>query len=150
MGKRDVAVRLPVRVGGDVLGDDDFASKRRGPAGAGGGADAQAVDGAVVGFRQVGRRAEADGLGPLPKYVRLELMAVGGEWGLRVSVTGTGEVRALMVLRRELGLSVVEMGAMRARLSGTVLSGTRGEMERLRRLLVSEGVSASLAPVAGG
>ena len=97
-----------------------------------------------------GGAIEADGIAPFPEYVRRELLATEGEWGLRVSVAGTEAVRALKVLRRELELSVREVGALRARLAGVVVSGTRGEMERLRRLLVAEGVAASVVPVTGG
>lgn len=92
---------------------------------------------------------EADGIGPFPEDVRQALLAEGA-WELRVFGEGRDVVRALMVLRRELGLSVSEAGALRVQLSGPVLTGTRGEMERLRRLLMAEGVAASVGPVAAG
>jgi hypothetical protein len=91
-----------------------------------------------------GGQLEMDGIGLPPESFRQALLRDEGTWGLTVQASGPHAVLALKCLRAELGLTLAEVGALKARIPGTVRDGTRVEMEWLKRLLDANGVTSSV------
>jgi hypothetical protein len=91
-----------------------------------------------------GARVEEDDVGPAPEEVRRAVLACGGVWRLLLDATGARAARALKVLRAALGLSVADAAALRRCIPGAVATGTRAEMEQLRRELEADGVPATV------
>jgi hypothetical protein len=90
-----------------------------------------------------GAMLEGSGQLPLPDHIRQVLLKERGEWALHVAPVGIQTVATMRVLRSALGLSVAEVSKLRALWPGEIATGTWGEMERLRRLLVAEGLDCS-------
>lgn len=90
-----------------------------------------------------GAAMEGDGKLPLPDDLRQVLLEQEGEWALHMAPVGAQTVASMRVLRKALGLSITETSKLRARWPGVVATGTRGEMGRLHRLLVAEGLECS-------
>lgn len=74
------------------------------------------------------------------------VIAEQGEWALTVEATGGQIVQALKILREALGLSLPETSRLKPLLPGSVVSGTRAEMERLRVILLQHMISAAVKP----
>src|SRR5581483_8993450 len=91
-----------------------------------------------------GAQVEEDGRGTPPVEVRQALLHQEGKWGLHLDEPGGQGTLALKFLRQVLGLTVAEVGELRARLPGAVATGTRAEMERLAAVLRAGGVLVSI------
>ncbi|NOK22648.1 hypothetical protein [Corallococcus carmarthensis] len=96
-----------------------------------------------------GGRREMDGIGMPPESFRRAFLQEQGTWGLEVRAPGALALQALKLLRETLGLSLAEVGVLKARMPGVVREGTRVEMEWLKQLLGAKGVTSSVVPVAG-
>ena len=92
-----------------------------------------------------GSKMEEDEQGPTPNDVRCAILQQDGEWALVMEEAGSRTTTALKLLRQALNLTLGEIGALRKRLPGAVLTGTRAEMERLLVILSSEGFDASVS-----
>ncbi|RKI03192.1 hypothetical protein D7Y15_33625 [Corallococcus sp. AB030] len=91
-----------------------------------------------------GGQLEMDGIGIPPESFRQALLRDEGAWGLNVQASGAHAVLALKCLRAELGLTLADAGALKARIPGTVREGTRAEMEWLKQVLDAKGVTSSV------
>ncbi|RKG48285.1 hypothetical protein D7X30_40905 [Corallococcus sp. AB011P] len=91
-----------------------------------------------------GGQLEMDGIGMPPESFRQALLREEGTWGLDVQALGAHVVLALKCLRAELGLTLADASALKARIPGVVREGTRVEMEWLRKLLGANGVTSSV------
>jgi hypothetical protein len=89
-----------------------------------------------------GDKTEEDGRGPAPEEVRCAVLQQEGEWALVLAEAGTRATTALKLLRQALNLSLGEVGELRRHLPGTVVTGTRAEMERLVAILSAERLQA--------
>ncbi|RYZ37979.1 MAG: hypothetical protein EOO71_25870 [Myxococcaceae bacterium] len=90
-----------------------------------------------------GRMVEMDGRGIPDEDFRDAFLRADGTWGLKIHASGSQAVLALKLLRVELGLSLVETGRLRDRMTGVVTQGTLAEMQHLQQLLRRSGVEAS-------
>jgi hypothetical protein len=89
-------------------------------------------------------REETGGRWARPDEVRIAVLQQEGEWALVLAEPGTRATIALKLLRQALNLSLGEVGELRKRLPGTVVTGTRAEMERLLGILSAEGFHVSV------
>ena len=92
-----------------------------------------------------GGSTEEDGRGPTPDEVRCAIIQQEGEWALELAETGILVTMALKMLRQALNLSLSEVGELRTRLPGVVVTGTRTEVDRLLAILSSKGLKTSVA-----
>jgi hypothetical protein len=91
-----------------------------------------------------GGQLEMDGIGMPPEPFRQALLRDQGTWGLEVQEFGPRVVLALKCLRAELGLTLAEVVALKARIPGVVRDGTRVEMEWLKQVLGANGVTSAV------
>ncbi|MCY1045335.1 hypothetical protein OV208_28725 [Corallococcus sp. bb12-1] len=90
-----------------------------------------------------GRMIEMDGWGIPEASFREAFLRADGTWGLKVHASGSQAVLALKLLRAEMGLSLVESGRLRDRMTGVVTEGTLAEIQHLQQLLGRSGVETS-------
>jgi hypothetical protein len=88
-----------------------------------------------------GNAVEMDGADPMPSDLREAVLAQEGHWELVVE-EGVDRSGLLRVLRRHYALSLPESLATVCKLPGTLLTGTRAEVERMARLLRGQRVEA--------
>jgi hypothetical protein len=93
---------------------------------------------------ECGKALELDGGGDIPEEARRAILEEQGTWALTVSEEGTNVIRVMKVLREALALPLAEVRLLRQRIPDEVITGTAAEVERLRRLLAEEGVSANI------
>ena len=87
---------------------------------------------------QCGHRTEEDGA-PLYEALRQAIIAQEGEWALELTAPPTASL--LKALRTVRGLSLSELQALRAQLSGTLRRGTQTEVEWEAKLLRQQGAT---------
>lgn len=87
-----------------------------------------------------------DGWGMTPEYIREGILEAEGEWSLAVLETGKSATLAIKILREIMGLSLSEAMRLKKMMPGTVVTGTKTEIERLRRILVAEKLKAETHP----
>ena len=93
---------------------------------------------------------EADDHGKPPEEVRNAILAQDGEWALNVEIADAEKVKLAYVLRSHLNLEIKEALQILKNHPGTILTGTKTEMECLQTLLERSGFNASVSPVAKG
>lgn len=91
-----------------------------------------------------GAQVEVDNDGIPPKEIREAILATEGQQSLIIQETGSRAVVAIKTLRVALGLPLNEAMKLKKTIPGVTISGTRVEMERLRQLLLSEGLNVWL------
>ncbi|HLY26740.1 MAG TPA: hypothetical protein VKQ72_10400, partial [Aggregatilineales bacterium] len=70
-----------------------------------------------------------------------------GEWALRVDEKRGRTATVLKILREELSLSVQETAKLKNLIPGIILSGTGTEMERVRLILMRQGITSVILPL---
>jgi hypothetical protein len=91
-----------------------------------------------------GSSAEEDGRGRAPDEVRWAILQRDGEWALELLETDAVATKALKLLRQILNLSIAEVGELRRRLPGVLVTGTRIEVGRLMAMLSAERLKTSV------
>jgi hypothetical protein len=91
-----------------------------------------------------GVQIEEDGRGSAPDDVRRAILQQEGEWALTLEEPGRRATTALKLLRQALSLSLGEVEELRKLIPGTVVSGTKTEMERLSAILSTDGLQAAV------
>lgn len=88
-----------------------------------------------------GTQLELDGFNDsLPKEMRQAILAQEGEYKLIVNEIDTNKTLALKILRHALGWSLSDVKKYQNFIPGTVITGTRAEMEWLKVLLSAQGL----------
>ena len=93
--------------------------------------------------QQCGCAIQVDGDGYPPEENRQAILAEEGEWSLAIAETGKGRILATKILRQAMDLSLAEAMKLKNIMPGTVASGTKVDIERLRIILASEGLQAA-------
>ncbi|MEL7266186.1 MAG: hypothetical protein AAFP69_15435 [Planctomycetota bacterium] len=89
---------------------------------------------------------EADDIGFPPDAIRRHLIASSGRWGLLVETSGPDRLKACKILHCDLETTLEEVKRMKDRMPGIVYTGTKCEIEWLRKRLQSFGFSALVIP----
>lgn len=93
-----------------------------------------------------GWQIEGDETGVPPEKFRKAILEAEGEWSLAIQETGKSATLAIKILREIMGLSLSEAMRLKKMIPGTVVTGTRTEIERLRRILAAEKLKAESHP----
>ena len=94
-----------------------------------------------------GNAIEEDGVDDTPEEIRSAIISQEGEYGLFVT-EGTQNVTALITtLRKVLNLDLKEAAMLKKLVPGTILKGTKAEMDRLEVLLKNDGIDVLVEKV---
>ena len=89
-------------------------------------------------------QVEVDNDGIPPKEIREAILATEGQQNLIIQEMENRSIVAIKISRLALDLPLNEAIKLKKRIPGVALSGTRVEMERLRQLLLVEGLNVWL------
>lgn len=92
-----------------------------------------------------GSEISADDRGIPPEEIRQAILGAEGRWNLNVQEAGSRAIAAAKLLRKVLGLSLNEAMVLKNKMPGSLFSGTKAEMDRLRQILVADGFNAWIA-----
>ncbi|WP_449416051.1 hypothetical protein [Phormidium nigroviride] len=93
-----------------------------------------------------GWQIEEDGTGVPPEELRKAILEAEGEWSLAILETGNSAMLAIKILRETMELSLSEALRLKKMIPGTVVTGTRAEIERLRKILVAKELKVESRP----
>jgi large subunit ribosomal protein L7/L12 len=82
---------------------------------------------------------EADDEGLLPEEIKKVFIETEGLWNLVIKENEAKKAKIISIIRQALNLSLIEAGQLAKHIPGTIMHGTRAEMEWLQQLLAKDG-----------